>query len=240
MKEKYEQKYYINTVDEMFRWKKNEIRFPTVEDANRIWTKKEKDNPHCLDWECTDVLYSFSLMYYLGLNVTNQGHFNYLLEKKREIIKRQSPFSTQFLFECSKDEKFQRLNENTVLIEFLQLYFSIGNVIPIWPGGNEARGKMGIYDIPEIFFNKYPRWTNELVRQYPNAHLDKVVNNNLFFVEREIDSKRNLKGYKNAFENFYEFKCHMFNDEKFYYDYLKRRNNVIKERQKLLIKELNF
>lgn len=60
------------------------------------------------------------------------------------------------MFKCSKNKEFVLLNNSPELLDFLKLYYSIGNVIPMWPGGNEVRGKKGIYDLPELFFNMYP------------------------------------------------------------------------------------
>ena len=36
----------------------------------------------------------------------------------------------------------------------MEVYYSIGNIISIWPGGNENRGKFGCYDLPEFYFSK--------------------------------------------------------------------------------------
>lgn len=46
-------------------------------------------------------------------------------------------------------------------------YYSIGNIIPIWPGGNENRGKFGCYDLPEFYFS------SDIIKPWKNFLLDK-------------------------------------------------------------------
>ena len=124
------------------------------------------------------------------------------------------------------------------MVNYIKSYCCIGNVIPIWPGGNEARGKMGIYDIPELFFNEYPNWTKELMRQNANAVFEPIVNNDLFVVSRhkEHGNGYTIKGYDKAFSSLSTFMECM--DKKtdvdlytgFYFDYLIRRKNLISKR----------
>lgn len=49
-------------------------------------------------------------------------------------------------------DNFLKLNMLKELKDFLSVYNSIGNIIPIWPGGNESRDKFGCYDLPELYF----------------------------------------------------------------------------------------
>lgn len=245
------EKIAFNSVEEWFCWKldynflktKNlkKINYPSVESANLSLTTVDKTVSHSLKWDNTDVLYSFLLMYYLGLKVIDPEFFDKLFKMRKDTMRnpRLQPFSSCFLFECSRYKEFQELNECEEIKQFLELYFSIGNVIPIWPGGNEARGKMGIYDIPELFFNKYPKWTEELKRQYTNSHLDIVVNNKLFLVSHEKENGWNIKGYKGAFSNLKEFITLIEKDKNFYFDYLRRRNKIIKLREQSLLDELS-
>ena len=240
----------FNNVEEWFRWKldcqflaKNnleKIKYPSVEKENILLTTMDEKVPCSLRWENTDVLYSFLLVYYLGLKVTNDDAFEKFFSNYKEEFNNQrlNKYSSRFLFECSKQKEFEEFNNSSEIKKFLEQYFSIGNVIPIWPGGNEARGKMGIYDIPELFFKQYPLWTKELMRQYPNAHLDQVVNNDTFFVVSEKENGRNIKGYKGAFNNLKEFENLILKDNRFYLGYLQRRNKVIELREQLLKEEL--
>ena len=110
-----------------------------------------------LYWEYTDVLYSFNGIYIIGA---------YIFEKEQGIIElcgqtlrpvdRKKPnqisYSGKYILE--NYEKFTTLNVMQELKDFADRYYSIGNVFPIWPGGNVHRGQSQCYDIPEIYFNK--------------------------------------------------------------------------------------
>lgn len=240
------EKYQLNSVSEMFRWKltprelvnEEPIAYPSVEWANRDLVNK-------LKWEELDVLYSFTLIYYLGLMVVNNKRFEELFEKEKyeQQNNRLCCYSTRFLYKCSTDRDFKEYNEASELKDFIQVYFSIGNVIPIWPGGNELKGKMGIFDIPEWFFKKYPKWTKALIELYPNAFLKPVIENNSFFISN--DQMYAISGYENSFNDLNSFiKCvknKLHNDDckNFYFDYLKRRTVIIKQRENEIINYLN-
>lgn len=199
---------------------------------NTSLLKKNEDIVKKLKWNSyTDVLYSFLLTYKLGLEIINQDKFDEIKNntKKEWGVKWLNTNSAKFLFECSRDEAYKDFNNNLLNKEFLELYFTVGNVIPIWPGGNEARGKKGIYDIPELFFNTYPEWTEELIRQYNNIYIDSVVKNDRFLVYCENETKK----YKEPIE-MDKLKDIMQKDKQVYYDYLAHRNAIIKERNSAL------
>ena len=211
----------FKTVNDFFNWKlKKSESSSSVEQINRNTT-------NLLKWgRDTDVLYSFLLTYKLGLEVTNSKKFIelkkiYMNENK---LKRLNTMSPNFLYFCSKDSAFESLNNNDYMLEFLDLYFSIGNVIPIWPGGNKARGMKGIYDIPEIFFNMYPLWRDELIRQYDNTiFLDDVV--------KESRYENTLKDYPGLFMSINRLKKAISENNQIYNDYLCHRNSVIRSRE---------
>lgn len=245
------EKYKLNSVEEMFRWRLEKkvldeynlqsINYPSVEKVYSKMTSPVNGNLTVLNWEITDVLYSFVLIYYLGLKNENKERFDELFSKEKENKEnfRLKPYSASFLFKCSRDSAFNNLNRSTELTTFIQSYFSIGNVIPIWPGGNEARGKMGIYDIPELFFNYYSNWTKELERNYKNSNIDIVVENELF----EISHKENVFNYKlkeheESTKSLSEFVQYLEKDREFYYKYLAKRNEIIEKREQRLNKLL--
>lgn len=222
----------IESVEEMFRWKLSEkilnqyglkkLYYKSVEDVNRSLTES-------LNWpKELDVLYSFLLVYKLGLITINENRFLEIKEemKKEWNIKLINTNSKEFLFRCSKDDAYKEFNNCNEITDFLKMYFSIGNVIPIWPGGNEARGKSGLYDIPELFFNRYSVWTNVLIKHYETAYLDDVLKGNYF-----IFSKDEFKDIKN-------FVTRIKKDNQVYFDYLASRSKVIREREKLLLNYL--
>jgi len=239
------ERFVINSVNDMFRWKlpKEDL----VDGESRIFQKSVEDyfraSTDILLWgPNTDVLYSFTLIYYLGISLYKEDVFNQLYqdEKNKQPKNKLCRYSTKFLYKCSKDERFESFNSNQDVVGFVNNYFSLGNVIPIWPGGNEARGKMGILDLPEIFFNTYPEWTKELLRQNPNARMDSVINNSLFLVSRKEAPGFHIKGYKDTFSSFEEFKRCVKDRTNFdlgtgfYFDYLRHRINVIKKREEEL------
>ena len=92
---------------------------------------------------------------------------------------------------------------------FLSVYFELGNVIPIWPGGNQDKGAG--YDFPETYFtdenNRY--WTEKLLEKYPNACMDDVLNNRIDVGLITTDSDA-------------------------YFDYLRKRKYIIVKRTKTL------
>lgn len=233
--------FKLKSVNEMFRWKlPNE---DLVGDDNHIIQKSVeeyfRDSTKALSWDITDVLFSFTLMYYLGISLYDKDAFEklYQEEKRKQPRNRLCKYSTKFLYRCSLNKRFEAFNENKDLVGFVNAYFSLGNVIPIWPGGNEARGKMGILDIPEIFFNMYPEWTKELLRQNPNAKMDSVINNSVFLVSRNTNKGLYIKGYNKAFSNIEEFnklvkeKTDFQAENGFYFDYLLYRKNIIENRE---------
>ena len=54
-------------------------------------------------------------------------------------------------------ERYKNYKELNKLIEsvgFIKYYDYPGNVIPIWPGASENRGKSYCFDIPDLYFGK--------------------------------------------------------------------------------------
>lgn len=218
----------FDSVEDMFRWKLEQedlnkyslekIKYKSVEKENKEYAKM-------LGWpQELDVLYSFLLVYKLGLIMTNNDRFDKMKNEIKEEwnVKSINTNSTKFLFRCSQDKAYKKFNSNEHIKKFLKLYFSIGNVIPIWPGGNEARGKCGLYDIPELFFDKHIIWTKVLIQNYETAFLNEVINGTHFkFEEKEKQDINN-------------FLLRIKEDNNVYFNYLESRNTIIIEREKKL------
>lgn len=116
------------------------------------------------------------------------------------------------------------LNENTELQTFISNYFSVGNVIPIWPGGNELKGKSGVFDIPELFFAKYREWYNVLLDLTGNfAYLDKFNQD----FNCNFEKYESLDKFLNSISSIEE-----------YTKYLKHVNEIIDTRTNLINKNL--
>lgn len=158
--------------------------------------KRRKNETDRLGWDRTDVLYSFRGIYALGLYVfdkeSGRGKFK---RKKNDIIvsgeknNRQKLYSRNFIIKGKFYETpfAKEINNLPIFQEFLDLYYSIGNVIPIWPGGNSARGISGCYDLAHIYFSKkdVSFWFEKIKEQHSNAYFDEIFNDNF---KKEIES----------------------------------------------------
>ena len=155
----------FDSVDEIINWydKKGE----SVEAANIEITA----NPP-LKWDYTDVLYSFKGVYTIGAYCFYPQDF-----KRTEgglISAKGSDYRKTYSGKYIKENygKYKDLNECTELKEFLKRYKSIGNVIPIWPGGNSNRGQSYCYDLPDVYFCRNRVWLEKLSEVYLGVNLD--------------------------------------------------------------------
>ncbi|SFU84344.1 hypothetical protein [Butyrivibrio sp. M55] len=112
-----------NSVKVFFDWKSNKKR-KSVEEKNI-------DNKIVAKWDKLDVLYSFIGVYTIGIYV----FYKQLCKRTAYQIKRLDNefFSIDYL--SNNYMSFPDLNEVIVKSEFISEYDSVGNVIPIWPGG---------------------------------------------------------------------------------------------------------
>ena len=159
----------LDSVEKFALWKK--LGSVTVE-VNNIDATKD------LGWERTDVLYSFLGVYTIGL----LAYYPDLFHKGRYVIKDDEGnkmYTEKRFLEVYNSCK--ELNNNKGLVAFIKNYFSLGNVIPIWPGGNADRGQSYVYDIPEIYFSSNKLWSYLLTGVYHNCHLDEVLDDKLTF-----------------------------------------------------------
>ena len=179
-----------NTVKEFFLWKTRNKE--TVEEKN-------KDNRYIASWEKLDVLYSFIGIYTIGIYV----FYPEKCKKTDYMIKRNDKgyFSIKYLSE--NFESFPALNKAIEDSGFISVYDSVGNVIPIWPGGNIDRGKMAYcFDIPEIYFcNKHPRWFQILCDTYPEANLQLINNKDFNKDTKSFLDSMNEESYKKYLEH---------------------------------------
>lgn len=156
---------------------------------------REKTNK--LGWgDYTDVLYSFLGVFVVGLKVycgsNEYANLKKILAKEIQISVHQIEYSWNFIRAFVKHYS-EKDNNNKIKIavdelknlkemkEFTNVYGSIGNVFPIWPGGNEHKGTgtNGCYDIPDIYFNK------EDIRNYSKHFFNTFCTNN--FMEKIIN-----------------------------------------------------
>lgn len=199
----------INTVDEMIK-------------MNLSLEQYHKTCTDYLEWRYTDVLYSFLGVYVLGVNVFYKdkvecrGKQIKPLHNKEGTNKRQLAYSINFIKKSYYE--YEKLNELPKLKEFINVYFEIGNVIPIWPGGNEHRGKSQCYDIPDVYFNK------DEIKEYSNNFFNTFLKNKNFFLDEVLNGKySNIK-----VEEYLGF------DESKYKEFLGHIVDVINTRSKLI------
>lgn len=62
---------------------------------------------------------------------------------------------------------------NDFIAKFVKVYFSVGNLIPIWKGGNTKKGGFynGFMDLLELFFKAYYKYYKALLNN-EQAHLE--------------------------------------------------------------------
>jgi len=171
------------TVIDILKWKNdigNENWPLSVEDFNETYTNK------CGGKEMTDVLFSFLGIYAVGIwayNKDNKGLFKIEKNKIKVSVEKNGIYSKilcskKFLLQLQKENvaniDVYRLNES--IKDFVDLYFDVGNLIPMWPGGNTLKGNQnkGFMDIPELFFTRYYNWYQVLERR-ENAHLQEMT-----------------------------------------------------------------
>lgn len=116
----------------------------------------------------------------------------------------------------------KKLNE--VISPFIKNYFNVGNLIPIWPGGNILKGNQnnGFMDIPEIFFTRFYYWYKLLVK-------------NQYAFLTEFDKYLEYNKYK--MKNLDSF-LKEFSSKENYNSYIKHINLVIEKRTKKIEKEI--
>jgi len=171
------------TVKDVLEWKNdiNRKKWPiSVEKHNYNYTEK------CGGYGTTDVLFSFLGIYAIGVWVFNKnidGIFKIEKNKIKTLNEENNKRYTQII--CSKkfllrlqNEKVNQINVddlNNCLEGFADKYCNVGNLIPMWPGGNTLKGNQnnGFLDIPELFFRKYLYWYGKL-NEHPHAWLEEM------------------------------------------------------------------
>ena len=143
--------------------------------------KYNEDKINKLKWECPDVLFSFRGVYAIGVFIHYRQLFvenvrTDIIVKDETGVTRQHLYSDKFLSE--NYTQFSDVNNLPEIKEFLEHYYDIGNIIPIWPGANVNRGMAHCYDIPNIYYKRHAKFT-ELIydKIYSNAFIDEIIEN---------------------------------------------------------------
>ena len=125
---------------------------------------------------------------------------------------RELAYSEDFILSCV--DKCRELNNYQGLQQFIDVYETVGNVIPVWPGANVHRGQFCCYDCPDIYFN------NEKIRDHALAFYNKYSNSYMCEDDAIIAGIYNNMSVKNL--------INMDKDE--YENYIEHAINVIKWR----------
>ena len=156
----------------MLAWKKSKTK-DSVESKHKEITDK-------FEWSHTDVLYSFLGIYALGVYAYNKnnGHF-YVTDYQIKDTKHDTNiYCLNYLYIIQSDSEYELNELNKYVEDFIACWSKLGNVFPIWPGGNKARGnaKIGCFDIPERCFATEYEWFLALRRIYKDTiHFDGYI-----------------------------------------------------------------
>lgn len=184
-----------------------------------------------LKWNYSDVLYSFLGVYVIGLYVFDkESKENHFRKSEKGVIllndSTQRLYSNKFIIKNKyyENEINESLNKLDELQNFLDVYYSIGNLIPIWPGGNENRGKFGCYDLPEFYFSneKITPWRNYLEKNYKTSCLKPIINHKKII----FNNGKNEYCFSEGISNFLD----IINID-LYKNYLKEITNIIEIRK---------
>lgn len=162
----------IKTVSQMLDWKKSDPK-DGVESKHKTITDK-------FEWSHTDVLYSFLGIYALGVYAYNKdnGLFSVTEYQIKDKKYDTNIYSLDYVSSIQSDSQYELDELNEVIEDFIALWSEVGNVFPIWPGGNMARGKanIGCFDIPERCFATEYEWFLALRRIYKDTiHFDGYI-----------------------------------------------------------------
>ena len=194
-------------------------RSKSVEDLLKKETEK-------LNWQYVDVLFSFKGIYSLGIKAfyphmvgtVQNGTILYPIINKK-LNSKQRLYSGTYLLEHF--EEFKELNNLKELRDFIHIYESLGNLIPVWPGANSHRGVFGVYDLADLYF--YDSKIEELGRlYYKNFHSE----NSVFSISRFCFEKSNTS---------YKLQDFLSMNREEYKRFLKHIVEVIKNRNSKLV-----
>lgn len=212
---KLKEKVVPATVLDILKWKNKTGKdsWPkSIEDYYEDYTRA------CGGKKRTDVLFSFLGIYAIGVwvyNKDNEGVFKREANKIKVSEKKNGMYSqilcSKFFLLRLQEERIAGIDVsylNKCVEEFASLYFSVGNLIPIWPGGNTLKGNQnnGFMDIAELFFYRYYDWY-QILERTENAYLQEItkyIENNqkhLESLETFLDSIDSVEKYEKYVEH---------------------------------------
>lgn len=140
--------------------------------------KTNRSKTEVLGWgKYTDVLYSFLGIFALGIYIFEKDKSGKYLIGKDYIIRivgtRKWLYSRKYIQEHFSE--FSELANAKEINDFAKVYDSIENIVPIWPGGNEFKGKLFCYDISDIFFYNHIEMEKLYIKHFLNKELKDVA-----------------------------------------------------------------
>lgn len=182
------------------------LKYEKIEDDKRISK---------LGWgEHKDVLYSFIGIFTLGIYIFEKenGDKNRYSIGRDNIIriagKHQRLYSRKYIIAHLDD--FSNLVNTNEIRDFVRVYTTVGNIIPIWPGGNEFKGKAGCYDIPDIFFYQYRDMEKVYVQHILNKSIEDVALTRFMSGSPYVSDIQNVFEYD--MEEYKKFVVHIINE----------------------------
>ena len=182
-----------------------EGNFVSIEEIYK--SREGKEKYASLKWgKYVDVLFSFVGIFALGIYIYDNNREEHFSIGKDNIIRIKDTkkwlYSRKYINE--KYQEFEQIAKD--LQPFAKVYNSIGNLFPIWYGGNEFKGKVGCYDIPNVFFCKDNYWKLEelYVKNILGIEIDKIYMEPV--KSHEINDIREFMSYdKDKYLEFIEY-----------------------------------
>lgn len=180
-----------NNVESFFKWRNTKGK--SIEEMHA-------DFARTMIWERTDVLYSFIGIYQIGLYAFYPEQFERTNSTIR-VAETHKFFGNEYLIEeeggFPRFMRFEELNEAIEESGFVELYDSVGNIIPVWPGANYDRGMRSYcFDIPDIYFGYlHPEWFQALKSVCPNGELDAIMNETYSIATKDFLDLMTKEGY---------------------------------------------
>lgn len=168
-----------------------------------------------LGWgDYKDVLYSFLGIYTLGVYIFAKDKKSRYSIGEDKIIRiagtKRWLYSRKYIKEHLNE--FSELTNTKEIMDFAEVYNSEGNIIPIWPGGNEFKGKAGCYDIPDIFFSKYGNMEEIYIQHILHKNIEDVALTRFITKSPYVDAIEDIFDYD--VNKYKEFVGHIVNEIK--------------------------
>lgn len=181
-------------INEWFEWKNSSIK------SKKIESIEEKFNDYtniCGGEKETDVLYNILYLYAIGLYIQAKQEKN----SNDYSVSTRIQKGRKYLASLNYINKNRNKIIDKILNPLAKVYFSYGNLTPMWPGGNtlKGNGNNGYYDNPDIFFRKYKKWFRILKNQdyaFLDMFEDRITDENYESLQSFVNSINDLRQFR--------------------------------------------